>query len=137
MPKVTRAFLKLSLVYLVLALIAGAGLQSIGHDWYARLFPTYLHIFVVGWITQLIFGVALWFFPKMSRDRPRGWEPLSWACLVCINVGLLLRVVFEPLPSLVDGVTYWQAGLVVSAVLQWIAGVCFVINIWPRVKGRG
>ena len=138
MPRVSRTFLKLSLVYLVLALGAAAGLRIVGEGWFARLFPTYLHIFVVGWITQVIFGVALWFFPKKSRENPRGWDALSWACLITLNLGLVLRVVCEPLPHLIDGsTTLWRWGIIASALLQWVGGVSFVINIWPRVKGRG
>lgn len=34
----------------------------------AALSVTYVHLFVVGWLTPLIFGVALWLFPKMSES---------------------------------------------------------------------
>jgi len=28
------------------------------------LFPVYIHLLVFGWLTQLIFGVIYWMFPK-------------------------------------------------------------------------
>jgi hypothetical protein len=48
-------------------------------------------------------------------------------------VGLLLRVVGEPLIAQQPG-TVWGWLLVISAVLQWGAGLCFSANTWPRVK---
>jgi hypothetical protein len=29
----------------------------------AGMFPVYLHLLNFGWLTQLLFGVALWMFP--------------------------------------------------------------------------
>jgi hypothetical protein len=36
----------------------------------ALLWPTYLHLLVLGWLTQLIFGVAFWMFPRYSARNP-------------------------------------------------------------------
>ena len=50
---------------------------------------------------------------------------LAWASYILLNLGLLLRVVGEPLTS-----TYPETGtgwlLVVSALLQWLAAILFV-----------
>jgi uncharacterized protein involved in response to NO len=101
----------------------------------ARVQPTYLHLFTVGWITQMIFGVAYWMFPRASRARPRGSETLAVAAYGLINVGLVLRVIAEPFHALRPGtVPDWL--LTASALLQSLAGVCFVINIWERVKEK-
>ncbi len=74
-------------------------------------------------------------FPIITRVRPRGNESLAWASYVLLNVGLLLRVVAEPLVSLRP-----EAGLgwllVVSAALQWLAAAVYVTLAWPRVKDR-
>ncbi|MBZ0304883.1 MAG: hypothetical protein K8I82_02325, partial [Anaerolineae bacterium] len=83
--------------------------------------------------TQLIFGVALWMFPKYSKEKPRGSENLAWTTYLFLNVGLLLRLIGEPLTAL-NYQTGWM--LAVSAVLQLIAGWVFVINTWGRVKER-
>jgi hypothetical protein len=99
------------------------------------LTPIYFHLLMVGWVTQLIFGVALWMFPKFSAAQPRGNERLGWATFWLLNVGLLLRVIGEPLVVLQPETA---AGLLValSAVLQWLAGMGFVLNTWPRVRER-
>ncbi len=48
---------------------------------------------MLGWATQLIGGVALWMFPPLSREQPRGDERLGWFAYGALNGGLLLRAV--------------------------------------------
>jgi hypothetical protein len=97
--------------------------------------PAYVHLLVVGWVTQMIFGVAYWMFPKTSVARPRGSDALAVATFALLNVGLLLRVVAEPLLALRPGAGV-AALLAAAAVTQWLAGVGFVVNTWPRVKEK-
>lgn len=139
MPPLTRWFVRSSLVYFVVALLMGVALALrplldlpivlVG------LTPVYLHLFVVGWLSQLIFGVMHWMFPKASKERPRGDVTLVRAVFVLLNVGLILRAVAEPAVA-VSSARGWQLLLAVSAALQWLAGLGFVVNSWPRVKGR-
>lgn len=139
MPPLTRWYVRLSFTYLVLALIAsmvGTARQPLGLPaWVATLGPVAVHLFVVGWITQMIFGVAYWMFPRRSAALPRGDPAPAVATLVLLNIGLLLRVVAEPWigmrPSAVAG-----ALLVASAAAQWLAGGWWVLLMWPRVKER-
>lgn len=135
MPTLTRWFLKAALVYLLLALVTGIILALPIASAINGLFPGYFHMIAFGWLTQLIFGVAFWMFPKYSVANPRGREWLGWAAFICLNTGLILRVIFEPLnasaPSLVSS---WA--LIASAVLQWLAGASFVVNTWTRVKEK-
>jgi len=95
----------------------------------------YVHLLVVGWITQMIFGVAYWMFPKDSAEAPRGNDRLAIAAYVCLNAGLLLRVIAEPTYALHPGAGFGRA-LGLSAVLQWLGGMGFVVNTWARVKER-
>ncbi len=137
MPAVTRFFIKTSFVYLIAALLVGAILAAnvlwqLG-DLLRGVTPLYLHMFMVGWVTQLIFGVVFWMFPRHTPEEPRGSELLGWLSYGLLNVGLLLRVVGEPLTAK-QPETLWGWLLVVSAVFQWGAGLCFFINTWPRVK---
>lgn len=143
MPSITRLFVKTSLVYLVVALLLGAALAAapltgngipIGGVW-----PVYWHLFMVGWVTQLIAGVAYWMFPKYSRERPRGFEAVGWATYALINLGLILRFLAEP--ALAQGwsalpLVAWQTMLALSALLQWAGGLALVVNTWPRVKEK-
>jgi hypothetical protein len=135
-PPLTRWLVKAALLYLIAALVLGVAMQLPMAGRYpvlAVLWPTYLHVLVVGWLTQLIFGVAYWLFPRYSAERPRGSERLGWATFVLLNAGLLLRLVGEPWRALGRG---GHAVLLVSAVAQLLAVWCFVLNTWPRVKER-
>jgi heme/copper-type cytochrome/quinol oxidase subunit 1 len=137
MPTLTRWFVKSSLIYFVAALMAGVALAARPvfdlSPALAALSPVYFHLLMVGWITQLIFGIVYWMFPKYSREKPRGSERLAWATYVLLNIGLILRAIGEPMQAAQpEGAWGWL--LAISAGLQWLAGVAFVANTWGRVK---
>lgn len=132
MPTLTRWFIRTALAYLLASLIAGI-LQLTSGSWGSLLWPTYLHLLVLGWLTQLIFGVAYWMFPRLPSAAARGSERLGWVSYWLLNAGLLLRVVGEPARAL-GARTDWL--LVAAAFLQLAAGWVFVANTWPRVKER-
>jgi len=132
MPPLSRWYIKLALLYFIAAMVVGilqttVPLPSVG--------PAYVHMLVVGWVTQMIFGVAYWMFPKFSPEMPRGDNAIAVATFVLLNIGLLLRVIVEPLraarPDVAPG---WL--LVVAGVTQALAGIGFALNTWPRVKVR-
>ena len=139
MPILTRWFIKTSLVYLLAALIVGVGQAAqtpLGRPAsLAAAGPVYVHLLVVGWITQMIFGVAYWMFPRHTPERPRGSDRLALASYALLNIGLLLRVVGEPAHTLHPAAGLgWT--LAVSAALQWLGGMAFAVNTWARVKER-
>ncbi len=138
MPTLTRALVRTSFIYLVLALLAGILLAIqpvIASLSLAGVMGVYIHLFVLGWISQLIFGIVFWMFPKFSMDRPRGSEALGWITYASLNTGLVLRAIGEPMnaadPSLIST---WL--LVLSAVILWLAGAAFIAKTWMRVKER-
>lgn len=135
MPKIARWYIKTALIYLILALATGlmvaldpAFLRSV------PLGPVFIHLFVVGWLTQLIFGVAYWLFPRHSREQPYGPNlRLVPASYVLLNAGLLLRVVGEPLHATRPA---WGMALAVSGLLQALAVILYAAYLWPRVKRK-
>lgn len=139
MPPLTRLFIKTGLLYFVSALLLGCLIYirplATVFPWLAGATPVYFHLFMVGWVTHLIIGVAYWMFPRFTREQPRGSDRLAWSVYFLLNSGLLLRFVAEPLQSTAP-TPYWGWLLVVAALLQWLGGVAFVINTWPRVKER-
>jgi hypothetical protein len=140
MPTLTRLYVKTSLVYLVAALLL-ALVMALGQAVTLPLLlrfagPVYVHLFLVGWVTQLIMGIVFWMFPKYSREHPRGNERLALATYVLLNAGLLLRAIGEPARAVDPAALLWGWLLVTSALLQWLAGAGFVANTWGRVKER-
>lgn len=138
MPPLTRWFIKTSFVYLAGGLATGLLLAAqpvLQLQVPAGLFPVYIHLLVFGWLTQLIFGVVFWMFPKYSSSQPRGSDRLGWWTYGLLNLGLLLRAIAEPINSIQPEVFMgWL--LVFSALLQFLAGLAFVINTWARVKEK-
>jgi hypothetical protein len=132
MPALTRAFLRAGLLWLV----AGLGLLTALAIWPGHLSPLLrlaaFHFITVGWLTQMIFGVAHWMFPRANRAHPRGSEGLGWGAFAGLNAGLFLRAVTESVQS------QGTAGLLLalSGLLQLAAALAWVIHIWPRVKER-
>jgi len=155
MPVTSRTLIKASILYLCLGTIMGALMLV---DRWIELGPaiaylrvSHMQVLIVGWLTQLILGVAWWLFPTLKTGRrsaeplparrgqlQRGNEPLFWATFVCLNAGILLRAIFDPLYSWskVDAFGFLTG---ISGLFLLLAAVAFVANMWTRVRvlGRG
>ncbi|HET7025947.1 MAG TPA: hypothetical protein VFI39_12150 [Gemmatimonadales bacterium] len=135
MPRLSRWLVRTALAWLLAALALGVALAfpTLPARWpaLAAAWPVYLHLFVVGWITQLIAGVAYWMFPRVDRTTPPD-DPRGWWVYATLNLGLALRAGAEPWAG-----THWAGvALPLSAALQLCAAVIFVITLWPRARGR-
>jgi hypothetical protein len=138
-PLLTRCFVKASLGWLALALALGVLLAAPASvrlpPLVLALAPVYFHALMVGWVTQLIFGVSLWMFPRAQGGPRPGSGVLGWGIFAGLNAGLLVRMVAEPAHAM-DPRAGWGAWLVLSAALQWAAGLAYVWVVWPRVRAR-
>jgi hypothetical protein len=134
MPALARLFIKTALAYLALALVLGVALAA-RPGALGAAGPAHVHLLVVGWLTQLIFGVAYWLFPRHSKERPYGASWLAWATFVALNAGLLLRAAAEPAVAWGGGAG-WRAALVAAAALQGLGAVAFAAYLWPRVRTK-
>ena len=153
MPLTSRITVKASIIYLALGAVLGAVLLI--NRW-LRLDPaievlraSHVQFLVVGWLTQFIIGVAWWLFPPLAiglrNDAPlpvrrgqnqRGSETLFWIGTACLNVGVLLRALFEPIHGWTElGALRTLADL--SGIVLLAAAALFVINLWGRVRELG
>lgn len=141
MPTVSQWMIKAGMAHLALALL----LRVIAACWEgggAALGAVWWHGLVVGWLTQLIFAVAWWMFPTLSREKRRGSEGLMWASAVGLNVGLVARLVGEPALAWTGGAWWASVLLWASALVQVVSVASWIGLIWPRVRpprvaGRG
>lgn len=129
MPTVTRWSIKIAFAWAAFGVIIGVLLVWPGAP--ALPYPTYLHLLTVGWISNLIFGVAHWMFPRASVEHPRGDARLAWGGWGALNAGLILRVIGEAARPSTPGT--W---LLLAAVLQLTGVWLWVVHLWPRVKVR-
>jgi hypothetical protein len=134
MPLITRLFLKTGLIYFMGALLVGVALQveSLGIP---NLVPMFWHMLMVGWITQIIFGVSLWMFPGRIKEESFRNQKWGWLTYIFLNTGLVLRFISEPM-VIQSEQNVWKVMLITSAILQFKAVTCYVIEIWPRVLSK-
>lgn len=134
MPRIARTFIKTGLIYFLASLLLGLAAEF---NWlqFPSMVPLFWHLLMVGWITQIIFGVSMWMFP--GRTRKEGFKAQLWGWLtyIFLNGGLLLRVIAEPATYATSGST-WSMLIVISAVSQVIAAVTYIIELWPRIQSK-
>ena len=166
MPFISRLFLKTGVIYLILSMMLFLAIQIPGSGFSRVWLPVFYHMLMVGWVTQIIFGVAIWMFPgipvtRTDRRGPgskapdtgkklptKGSLPVHYTVYVLLNVGLLLRWMFEPIVdgglaatglSVPPGHPLHTAAalfLPLSGLLQVLAFGGFAWQIWPRVRGK-
>jgi len=129
MPKLSRFFIRTSLLYLLIGFTFGAlilankGISFAPAVW--ALLPVHIEFLILGWLTQFALGVAFWILPRMGSEAPRGDERWSWVSFVLVNLGILLNC-FSPYLSL-----SWL-GLLARA-LQAAGFAAFLFGNWRRL----
>jgi hypothetical protein len=131
-----------SLVWLLTGFVIGGLMlvdRAVPGQWRLWLLPSHGHMLFVGWFVQFAMGIAYWLMPrKRSPERPLGYrEDAALFGAGALNAGLLLRVVTEPMERTGNASDGTLAALSVSSVLQVVAVVVFIAQLWPRIYGRG
>ena len=123
------------MVHLVAALVLGLAQAVPALGGLVPWWPVYIHLLVLGWATQMIFGVAYWMFPREGALDLARVPWLGWICFVTLNAGLVLRAIGEPAlaTSHSDAVV---VTVIVAAALQLASVVAFVALGWRRVRAR-
>ncbi|MGQ9597781.1 MAG: hypothetical protein ACUVWZ_00010 [Anaerolineae bacterium] len=153
MPTTTRVLVKASVLYLCLGALLGVVLLF--HRWVplspaiVLLKTSHVEFLLVGWLTQLIVGVAWWLFPPLQiglspfspqperrGQAQRGSEFLFWTTFVCLNGGVWLKALCEPLYR-GTGLALWSGLSSLSSLFLLAAAITFVVNLWRRVRVLG
>lgn len=132
---------RLSLLWLLAGFIIGGAMlldRELPGQWRLWAQPTHGHMLFVGWFLQFALGIAYWLLPrKRTNERPVGYDlRTAQFAVAALNIGLLCRVVGEPLERAGHQGNTTLALLIVSTVLQIAAAVVFVSQVWPRVAAR-
>ncbi len=165
MPFISRLFIKTGIIYLILSMILFMLMQIPGTGFSLIWRPVFYHMLMTGWITQIIFGVAIWMFPRKLAEKHRKDQPVNTKgnlaaynlVYLLLNIGLLLRWIFEPMVDsgfTVTGATSTQISgaitqfyeqpfrslavlmIPLSGILQLLAFIIFSREMWPRVRGK-
>lgn len=134
MPFVSRLFVKTGMVFFMLALVTGL-LLELGVGAISNVRFVFWHMLMLGWITQIIIGVSLWMFPGRSKYESMSNQIWAYLTYFSLNIGLVLRIIAEPQAAYSD-FSVWSAMLLVSAVLQSLAPIFYVREMWPRLRPK-
>lgn len=133
MPALSRYFIWASLIYLVLGftlgglLLANKGISFYPATW--RSLPSHIEFLFLGWMLQLVLGVAFWILPRLAGSRPRGSQRLAWLAFFLINVGIWLVVAQQ--------IFLDQGPSLAGRLLEAFGAALFMVAVWPRIKPLG
>ena len=140
MHSLVRRFIKTAVGFLAVGLAIGAWMLVRREllDRYPNPFEVsaHTHAILVGFVMQMILGVALWLFPRPDRAdaryRPRVAETAYWL----LTVGTAGRVLGELLrPTLDAPALRW--GIVLGGLAQAAGMLAFFHTMWTRIRPLG
>lgn len=129
MPRVSAWFVRASLCHLVggftigALLLASKGIAFGSGVWAFR--SVHVEMLLVGWIIQLVMGVAIWIFPRFVVHRaPRRSAVTAWLAFALLNSGVLL-------------VSLGGLWIAAGRLVEIGAAVSFAVHLWGRVSPAG
>ena len=129
MSRISAWFVRASLCHLTCGfaigalLLANKGLNFATWPWGLR--GVHIELLLVGWIIQLVMGVAIWIFPRFAlRGPPPRGAFAAWAAFGLLNAGVLL-------------VCLGGVGVVAGRLLEMGAAASFAAHLWRRVSPAG
>jgi hypothetical protein len=136
MPRLSRWFVRASLLYLLIGftlggLILSAKAGMVDSRVWLWLLP-HADILIAGWMIQLAMGMAFWILPRI-RVTGRGRTVLAWASFVLLNAGLILGAGLSMLAYWLPSIDWLPRAFPVGLLLQALALAVYVIYAWPRV----
>ena len=131
MPRLSRWFIRASLVYLALGFtFCGLMLFNKGVPlsvWLWQLLPLHVEFLLLGWTVQLAMGVGFWILPRFRAGVSRGNERAAWAAFALLNVGVWLA----GMGPLLDAPTW---ATLLGRLAEAGSAAAFAVHAWPRVK---
>jgi len=137
MFELARRYIRTSLVFAAISVLLGMHMiaQRLFEPKPLRWLPTaHGHIFLVGFVTMMIMGVAIWMFPRPKVARYSSL--LSEICYWLITVGTVVRGLGEIAASY-STLKFWLWLSVIGGISQSIAILLFIANIWTRIAPVG
>lgn len=135
-PTVSVWCVRMSLIALLLGMTIGAvilGAKGVGSAGTVMfLLPAHIELVLVGWMLQLVMGVAQWILPRFgARGLARG-NQWAWLAFAAINLGVLCVVAAVPARGVAAQILRWG-----GKVLETAAVGAFLASVWSRVRASG
>lgn len=130
MPRVSAWFVRASLCHLLFGFTVGAVLLADKGLPFALapgegLRGAHVEVLLIGWVVQLVMGVAVWIFPRFAvRRGPQRSAVTAWLAFVLLNAGVVLVCVGGSLAA-------------AGRLAEIGAAASFVAHLWGRVSPAG
>ena len=139
MPPLVRRFLKTAIGFLFIGI--GLGVYMLIRRELLGIWPSpwwvsaHTHAILVGFVILMIFGVALWMFPRPAKDDPQFDPRFAEAAYWLITLGTAARVAGELGRGLSDAAAVRWA-VVAGGGAQALGMGLFFWAMWSRIRGR-
>jgi heme/copper-type cytochrome/quinol oxidase subunit 1 len=140
MYTLVRRFIKTGVAFLAAGLAMGVyvivGRELLGRWPNAYLVSAHVHAIQAGFVMFMIFGVALWLFPRPAKEDPR-YSPLrAEAAYWILALSTGARVAGEAWRGW-DGPEMLRWAVVLGGVGQAVGVLVFFWTIWGRIRPVG
>lgn len=135
-----RYFIKTSLAFLILGILAGLYMsfsKYIYQTGYSQeLISAHTHLILVGSVMMMIMGVALWFFPRPEKDDKKYNPDLILITYWLITIATALRFVSQVIVSFYY-ISWVSTSIVIFSSFQVMAMILFFYSMWGRIRAVG
>lgn len=133
MPRLSRWIIRAALLYLWAGITIGALLLAHKgiplHPALWRWLPVHIEFLLIGWVVQLVMGVAFWLLPRYWTKPHRPRARLVLLAFLLLNAGIGLAVAYE---------LGWgrRPFLIIGRITEVSAVLLFAIHAWTRIVSR-
>ena len=94
------------------------------------------HLILVGSVMMMIMGVALWFFPRPTKEDKRYNHNLILLTFWTMAISTALRFVFQVLLSFIYS-NWISVAVSIFSTFQIVAIILFFYSMWGRIRSVG
>ncbi|PJA52199.1 MAG: hypothetical protein CO167_09810 [Candidatus Marinimicrobia bacterium CG_4_9_14_3_um_filter_48_9] len=135
-----RYFIKTSFLFFIIGFLSGLYLyaaRTFGWQYPLTLVTAHTHVLLVGGMMMMILGVAVWFFPRPTKDDKRYVPERIQKFYWLFTIATLARFIFEILSGIWYGQQWIDVTAFAGATLQVMGMIGLIWSLWGRIRAVG